>query len=51
MENWYSPNGYRDISVIKGFMKDIKLSLAIYARLNNYWVIFYEFIVRFLLKY
>jgi len=41
-------------NVIKDFMKDIKSSLAIYERLNDYWAIFRDmsvFIVRFLLNY
>jgi len=41
-------------NVIKDFMKDIKSSLAIYERFNDYWTIFRDmsvFIVRFLLNY
>lgn len=34
-------SNYRAIpEVIKNFMKDIKLSLVIYERLNDYWAIF-----------
>jgi len=35
------PSGFsRYQNVIKDFMKDIKSSLAIYERLNDYWAIF-----------